>query len=64
MLAERTVTGDDLHAIGARVSAAVDRLFGSYLTNPGDGRDTLFAAMRHAGIGGGKRRDDTGGGGH
>ena len=45
----------DLHAAVTRVSSAVDTLFGHYLANPGDGRDRLFAAMRHAGIGGGKR---------
>jgi len=45
----------DLHAASARVAAAVDGLFGHYLADPGDGRDRLFAAMRHAGIGGGKR---------
>ncbi|MDQ3078980.1 MAG: polyprenyl synthetase family protein [Pseudomonadota bacterium] len=45
----------DLQAESARVSSAVDELFGHYLTDPGDGRDQLFAAMRHAGIGGGKR---------
>ena len=45
----------DLHAASARVAAGVDALFGQYLADPGDGRDRLFAAMRHAGIGGGKR---------
>ena len=45
----------DLHATAARVSSAVDQLFGQHLADPGDGRDRLFAAMRHAGIGGGKR---------
>ncbi len=45
----------DLQGESARISAAVDALFGSYLAYPGDGRDRLFAAMRHAGIGGGKR---------
>ena len=45
----------DLKAESARVSSAVDRLFERYLADPGDGRDRLFAAMRHAGIGGGKR---------
>jgi len=55
MQAERSVEGVDLEAEAARVSSAVDRLFGQYLADPGDGRDRLFAAMRHAGIGGGKR---------
>ncbi len=45
----------DLQGESARISAAVDALFGSYLADLGDGRDRLFAAMRHAGIGGGKR---------
>ena len=55
MLAERSVTGADLHGESARIAAAVDALFTSLLADPGDGRDRLFAAMRHAGIGGGKR---------
>jgi len=38
-----------------RVSAAVDALFGQLLGDPGDGRDRLYAALRHAVIGGGKR---------
>ena len=38
-----------------RVSAEVDALFESLLAGRGDGRDQLFAAMRHAAIGGGKR---------
>ena len=37
----------------ARVSAAVDGLFGQLLADPGDGRDRLYAALRHAAIGGG-----------
>jgi farnesyl diphosphate synthase len=45
----------NLEAESKRVSGAVDALFGHYLADPGDGRDRLFAAMRHAGIGGGKR---------
>ena len=47
--------GADLHVTTARVATAVDQLFGQHLAAPGDGRDRLFAAMRHAGIGGGKR---------
>ena len=39
----------------ARVSAAVDALFGQLLGDSGDGRDRLYAALRHAAIGGGKR---------
>jgi farnesyl diphosphate synthase len=38
-----------------RISLAVDDVFASYLADPGDGRDRLFAAMRHAALGGGKR---------
>ncbi len=45
----------DLEAACVHVGAAVDVLFGHYLAEPGDGRDRLFAAMRHAGMGGGKR---------
>ncbi len=47
--------GADFRAQSARVSTAVDRLFEQYLADPGDGRDRLFAAMRYAGTGGGKR---------
>jgi len=39
----------------ARVSADVDRFFGDLLKPPGDSRDRLYLAMRHAAIGGGKR---------
>ncbi len=39
----------------ARVSSAVDALFGQLLSDPKDGRDRLYAALRHAAIGGGKR---------
>ena len=45
----------DLEAEADRVSAEVDDFFSRLLTAPGDGRDPLFAAMRHAAIGGGKR---------
>ena len=45
----------DLLSEAARVSAEVDELFGSLLASRDDGRDQLFAAMRHAAIGGGKR---------
>ncbi|HVL79068.1 MAG TPA: farnesyl diphosphate synthase [Sphingomicrobium sp.] len=38
-----------------QVSAEVDAFFAAILTAPGDGRDRLFEAMRHAMIGGGKR---------
>ena len=39
----------------ARVSSDVDDFFARLLAPPGDGRDRLFEAMRHAAIGGGKR---------
>ena len=55
MQTERHVASADLHAASAHVAKAVDALFAHYLADPGDGRDRLFAAMRHAGIGGGKR---------
>ena len=42
-------------AEAARLSAEVDRFFADRLADPGDGRSRLFAAMRHAAIGGGKR---------
>jgi farnesyl diphosphate synthase len=38
-----------------RVSRAVDAIFANLLRAPGDSRDRLFEAMRHAAIGGGKR---------
>src|SRR5688572_21960342 len=38
-----------------RVSRAVDAIFTHLLRSPGDQRDRLFEAMRHAAIGGGKR---------
>ena len=45
----------DLDAEASRVSREVDRFFQTLLANPGDSRDRLFEAMRHAAIGGGKR---------
>jgi farnesyl diphosphate synthase len=45
----------ELEAESARVSADVDAYFSKLLKPTGDGRDGLFAAMRHAAIGGGKR---------
>ena len=45
----------DLASEAARIAHRVDSLFASFLSDPGDGRERLFAAMRHAGIGGGKR---------
>lgn len=55
MLADPRVGAVDLKTEAARVADQVDSLFAHYLASPGDGRDRLFAAMRHAGIGGGKR---------
>jgi farnesyl diphosphate synthase len=55
MLAEAEMAEDDLRSASAGVAARVDGLFDHYLKSPGDGRDRLFSAMRHAGIGGGKR---------
>lgn len=55
MLADPPVASIDLGAEAARVAAEVDAIFGFYLESPEDGRDQLFAAMRHASIGGGKR---------
>ena len=47
--------GHELAQETARVSADVDRFFGDLLKPPGDSRDRLYEAMRHAAIGGGKR---------
>ena len=55
MLAKRPVAASDLATETVRIAGQVDALFASSLVDPGDGRDRLFAAMRHAGIGGGKR---------
>src|SRR5881392_717747 len=45
----------ELEAEAARVSADVDSFFAQLLASPGDSRDRLYEAMRHAAIGGGKR---------
>jgi len=45
----------ELEAEASRVSAEVDEFFTALLAPPGDERDRLFEAMRHAAIGGGKR---------
>ncbi|HXG99748.1 MAG TPA: farnesyl diphosphate synthase [Sphingomicrobium sp.] len=55
MLAEQGLAAATLGEETARVAADVDALFHRLLAPPGDGRERLFAAMRHAGIGGGKR---------
>ena len=46
---------DELNAEGARIRADVDEFFEALLVSPGDSRDRLYEAMRHAAIGGGKR---------
>ncbi|MEO6113954.1 MAG: polyprenyl synthetase family protein [Sphingomicrobium sp.] len=55
MLADARVAGIDLQSEAARIAKLVDDVFAFTLHDPNDGRDRLFAAMRHAGIGGGKR---------
>jgi farnesyl diphosphate synthase len=45
----------DLEAEADRVSAQVDDFFSRLLESPDDSRDRLYAAMRHAAVGGGKR---------
>ena len=44
----------DLRLEASRIAAKVDAIFAHCLADTGDGRDRLFQAMRHAGIGGGK----------
>ena len=55
MLLEGGVTDAELQAEATRIAAKVEGIFSHYLTDQGDGRDRLFEAMRHAGLGGGKR---------
>jgi farnesyl diphosphate synthase len=45
----------DLEAEADRISAELDDFFARLLQPPGDSRDRLYEAMRHAAIGGGKR---------
>jgi farnesyl diphosphate synthase len=47
--------GSGLELETRRVSAEVDAFFSDLLRLPGDSRDRLYEAMRHAAIGGGKR---------
>ena len=47
--------GQELDAEARRVRADVDSFFAKLLAPPGDTREKLFEAMRHAAIGGGKR---------
>jgi farnesyl diphosphate synthase len=49
--AQTTLLPDALRAIARDIDAGLERR----LALPGDGRDQLYAAMRHAAIGGGKR---------
>ncbi len=44
-----------LHNALAQIAAEIDDEFSQLLASPGDARDPLYAAMRHAAIGGGKR---------
>ena len=46
---------EELKAESEQVRAEVDSFFAKLLAPPGDGRDRLYEAMRHAAIGGGKR---------
>jgi farnesyl diphosphate synthase len=55
MLLEGGLSDAELQAEANRVAARVEAVFSRYLVGPGDGRDRLFEAMRHAGLGGGKR---------
>src|SRR5688500_20125791 len=45
----------DFEAESNRLSAEIDSFFSRLLENNGDARDRLYAAMRHAAVGGGKR---------
>ena len=44
-----------LHNALAQIAAEIDEELARLLSSPGDARDPLYAAMRHAAIGGGKR---------
>ncbi|HEV2595889.1 MAG TPA: farnesyl diphosphate synthase [Sphingomicrobium sp.] len=46
---------EELNAESARVRSDIDNAFAELLAPPGDSRDRLYEAMRHAAIGGGKR---------
>ncbi len=50
-----TLTAPSLADAMQSVAADIDALFDRALTLPGDPRDVLYEAMRHAAIGGGKR---------
>ena len=55
MLLEAGVSGAALAIEANHIAAKVEAVFSHYLQSSGDGRDRLFEAMRHAGLGGGKR---------
>ncbi|MDV3258263.1 MAG: polyprenyl synthetase family protein [Sphingomonas sp.] len=55
MLLDEGVNSAELQLEAGRIAAKVEAVFSRYLAGPGDGRDRLFEAMRHAGLGGGKR---------
>ena len=55
MLLEAGVSEVELATEAHRIGAKVEAVFSRYLASSGDGRDRLFDAMRHAGLGGGKR---------
>jgi len=55
MLLEAGVSEAELAIEANRIGAGVEAVFSTYLQSHGDGRDRLFEAMRHAGLGGGKR---------
>src|SRR5438270_8405102 len=46
---------EELNAESVRVRSDIDSAFAELLAPPGDSRDRLYEAMRHASIGGGKR---------
>jgi farnesyl diphosphate synthase len=50
--ADKTVL---LHDALVQIATEIDQDFAQLLASPGDARDPLYAAMRHAAIGGGKR---------
>src|SRR4249919_1816768 len=55
MLLESGVSDAELQVEANRIGAKVEAVFSRYLIGSDDGRDRLFEAMRHAGLGGGKR---------
>jgi farnesyl diphosphate synthase len=57
MTRDPSMTGSqsNIRAVMLRVAADVDATFDTLLALPGDPRDRLYSAMRHAAMGGGKR---------